>query len=167
MTTLSSNAFAQDIEPVDVGEMSRDDFVALYLDSYEAQLDWTKEAFARVEPEFAQNVDADGPITDTERAIPACLYDAADTEAKKEQLGLQLATVARLGEIVASDPSVDYVDVTFGDVIETVGFQPSQDLASMMQDCSATQAAMQRMSLSTEVFEVFQGEAISRGYLEP
>ncbi|MAM63080.1 hypothetical protein [Maritimibacter sp. UBA3975] len=164
---VTTVATAQDLTPLDVGAMSREAFVERYVTSYEEQLDWTKEAFRRVDPAFAGNVDAEAPVNEAERAVAGCLYDAADSDAKKEQLGLQLAMVARLDEMIEADPALDYVDVVFGGVMEEIeGFQPSQDLASMMQACNATDAAMQRMTLSPEVFAALQEEAVSRGYLE-
>jgi hypothetical protein len=159
---------AQDLAPVDVAGMSREAFTERYVESYAAQLDWTKEAFARVDPAYAENVDARTPVNDAERAVAGCLYDVADSDQKKEQLGLQLAMVARLDEMVEADPDLDYVDVAFGDVVTDItAFDPSQELGAMMQACNATQVAMQRMDLSPEIFAVLQDKATERGYIEP
>lgn len=163
-TILATGAAAQDLTPVDVGEMSKAEFEAAYLQSYEDQLDWTKTAFARIDAGFGQFIDAESPLSDAERAIPGCLYDAADSPAKKEQLGLQLAAVQYLGETVRSDSQTDYIDVAFG---EMTGFQPGQEMASLMQACNVMAATRSRMSLSSEAWQVMQEGAIERGYIEP
>ena len=165
---MVSTLEAQELSPVDVGSMSRNAFIDAYLTAYENQLAWTKTAFSRVQDGFEANVDTDAPLSETERAVPGCLYDAAETAEEKEMLGLQLAMTAALAETFKEDQDVDYVDVAFGDLKDQLGaFDPSPSLVSMMQSCNVIQVAQGRVKMTPDFWAALEREATERGYVEP
>ena len=164
----ATGATAETLNPIDVADMSRGEFVDTYLSHYTSQLEWTREAFARVGDGYEEFVDADAPLSDLERAVPGCLYDAADSPEAKQQLGMQLAVAQMMGEKVRADADIDYVDVVYGGLADEIeGYEPTQGMATMMQACKAPQAAMQRMSFTQDTWKMIQSEAVERGYVDP
>lgn len=147
-----------------IASLSKSDFIDEYKEIFARQMEVNKELMVRTGSEFSNIMDTATPITDKELAVAECLYDTTKKAGKLNSTAQYLLIVNELEAKVDANPTYDYIDLIYGDLMGNTEMDDA--VTSAMVSCGTVQASTERVNFTPEFWTVLQQKAQERGYLD-
>jgi hypothetical protein len=159
---ISSSLMAD--EASRIASLSKSDFLDEYKEIFVRQMEVNKALMVRTGAEFSNVMDTDTPISDKELAVAECLYDTTKKAGKLSSAAQYLLIVNELEAKVAANPTFDYIDLMYSDLMGNTVLDEA--VTSAMVSCGTVQASADRVNFTPEFWMVLQQKAQERGYLD-
>lgn len=147
-----------------IASLSKSDFLDEYKEIFARQMEVNKELMVRTGDEFSNMMDTDTPMSDKELAVAECLYDTTKKVGKLDSAAQYLLIVNELEAKVAADPTFDYIDLMYSDLMGNTVMDDA--VTSAMVSCGTVQASTERVNFTPEFWMALQEKAQKRGYLD-
>lgn len=162
--TTSFATVALTDEVAELANLSKSDFLERNEELFVAAVDIQNQLLNRMSPGMGDTAVLLHPVTDTERDAMECMYDTMAARNQIDLLATQMLAVRFLQSKVETDPTFDFVTMTFDEAVreEMILQVPDEAMAAMIE-CDYIAATQQRLDFTSEVLATIAQEAEARG----